>query len=99
MRQKVCSLKDAPPPGTQIYAKDSYSIHEVDGEQYKVRFRYIRLVTEEYMLNVNAPRSSIRKTCRSSANCSSIQSPSFTMLRPFCTICSSAQTRSQARVR
>ncbi|KAK7727434.1 SAS complex subunit [Botryosphaeria dothidea] len=33
---KVCSLKDAPPPGTQIYAKDSYSIHEVDGEQYKL---------------------------------------------------------------
>ncbi|KAK7513051.1 acyl-CoA N-acyltransferase [Phyllosticta citriasiana] len=33
---KVCPLKEAPPPGTKIYAKDSYSIHEVDGEQHKL---------------------------------------------------------------
>ncbi|KAH7060436.1 acyl-CoA N-acyltransferase [Macrophomina phaseolina] len=33
---KVCNLKDTPPPGMQIYAKDSYSIHEVDGEEHKL---------------------------------------------------------------
>ncbi|KAB2569684.1 Males-absent on the first protein [Lasiodiplodia theobromae] len=33
---KVCGLKDAPPPGTRIYAKDCYSIHEVDGEEHKL---------------------------------------------------------------
>ncbi|EOD45984.1 moz sas family protein [Neofusicoccum parvum] len=33
---KVCSLKDAAPPGMKIYAKDSYSIQEVDGEVHKL---------------------------------------------------------------
>ncbi|KAK8242541.1 acyl-CoA N-acyltransferase [Phyllosticta capitalensis] len=33
---KVCPLKEASPPGAKIYAKDSYSIHEVDGEQHKL---------------------------------------------------------------
>ncbi|OMP85049.1 Histone acetyltransferase Tip60 [Diplodia seriata] len=35
-KQKVCNLKDAPPPGTRIYTKDCYSIHEVDGEEHKL---------------------------------------------------------------
>jgi len=36
--KKACPLKDAPPPGTAIYTKDGYSIHEIDGEEHKVPY-------------------------------------------------------------
>src|ERR1700761_4539820 len=34
---KVCSLKDEAPPGEVIYEKDGYAIHQLDGEDHKVR--------------------------------------------------------------
>jgi hypothetical protein len=33
---KMCTAKDGPPPGRQIYDKDGYSIWELDGEEHKV---------------------------------------------------------------
>lgn len=30
-------MKDEPPPGYMIYEKDDYVIHEIDGEEHKVR--------------------------------------------------------------
>ena len=29
-------MKDEPPPGDVIYEKDSYAIHQLDGEDHKV---------------------------------------------------------------
>ena len=33
----MCQLKEEPPPGYVIYEKDDYVIHEIDGEEHKVR--------------------------------------------------------------
>jgi histone acetyltransferase HTATIP len=34
--QRACRLRSAPPPGIQIYAKDNYSLYEIDGEKHKL---------------------------------------------------------------
>ncbi|KAF2147164.1 uncharacterized protein K452DRAFT_217636 [Aplosporella prunicola CBS 121167] len=46
---KVCPLKEAAPPGTRIYAKDSYSIHEVDGEAHKLYSQNLSLFAKLFL--------------------------------------------------
>lgn len=38
--QRVCPLRDSPPPGTLIYQSADQSIYEIDGEEHKVRKIY-----------------------------------------------------------
>lgn len=38
--QRVCPLRDSPPPGTLIYQTADQSIYEIDGEEHKVRTNY-----------------------------------------------------------
>jgi histone acetyltransferase HTATIP len=34
--QRACPLRCTAPPGIQIYAKDNYSLYEIDGEKHKL---------------------------------------------------------------
>jgi hypothetical protein len=38
--QRVCPLREAPPPGTLIYQTADQSIYQIDGEEHKVRTIY-----------------------------------------------------------
>ena len=38
---KCCSWRHGTPPGERIYTKDGYSLWEIDGEEHKVRTRFL----------------------------------------------------------
>ncbi|KAF2088582.1 hypothetical protein K490DRAFT_55983 [Saccharata proteae CBS 121410] len=46
---RVCKLKDAAPPGTQIYEKDGYSIYELDGEEHKLYAQNLSLFAKLFL--------------------------------------------------
>ncbi|KAJ9659000.1 SAS complex subunit [Coniosporium apollinis] len=46
---KSCSHRDTTPPGTLIYAKDDYTIHEVDGEEHKLYSQNLSLFAKLFL--------------------------------------------------
>ncbi|KAI9658718.1 MAG: hypothetical protein M1821_002278 [Bathelium mastoideum] len=47
--KKVCKTRNATPPGDLIYSKDAYSIHEVDGEEYKLYTQNLSLFAKLFL--------------------------------------------------
>ncbi|KAL6707835.1 SAS complex subunit [Coniothyrium glycines] len=46
---RACPLRTAPPPGTNIYTKDNYSLYEIDGEKHKLYAQNLSLFAKLFL--------------------------------------------------
>jgi histone acetyltransferase HTATIP len=47
--QKACPLRNTPPPGVNVYAKDNYSLYEIDGEKNKLYAQNLSLFAKLFL--------------------------------------------------
>ncbi|KAH7363678.1 acyl-CoA N-acyltransferase [Pyrenochaeta sp. MPI-SDFR-AT-0127] len=46
---KACPLRDSPPPGVNVYAKDGYSLYEIDGSEHKLYAQNLSLFAKLFL--------------------------------------------------